>query len=164
MTRSIQLKALPIVAALGFLAAFPLFSADRESATVVAPAYRATIQPSPAGFVSPAESVSWKRRMWKASVAALAGASAVDAASSWGGHELNPLLRGTNGNFGGRAVAIKAGLAGGILVGQYFALRHTARGGETGGPGGNTYATFGVVNFAAAAVLGGVAARNYGIR
>jgi hypothetical protein len=51
------------------------------------------------------------------------GASVFDAQSSWGRQELNPALRGPNGEFGARGVAMKAAIAGGVVTAQYFLLR-----------------------------------------
>jgi hypothetical protein len=80
----------------------------------------------------------------------LAAATATDAANSWGRAERNPVLRGPDGRFGTRAVALKAGLAGGLALTQYVIVRKHSVGG----------APFAVVNFAAAGVLSGAAAYN----
>ena len=64
------------------------------------------------------------KRLWWVSVAALAGASVLDARSSWGRHELNPLLQGPNGRFSARSVEIKSAIVGVGLAFQWVALRH----------------------------------------
>ncbi len=64
------------------------------------------------------------KKLWWVSVAALAGASVLDARSSWGRHELNPLLQGPNGRFGARSVEIKSAIVGVGLAFQWIALRH----------------------------------------
>jgi hypothetical protein len=64
------------------------------------------------------------KKLWWGSVAALAGATVLDARSSWGRHELNPLLQGPNGRFGARSVEIKSAIVGIGLAVQWVALRH----------------------------------------
>lgn len=67
------------------------------------------------------------RKIWKASLIALTTSSAVDAASSWGGLEANPMLAGRSGRFGRRAVAIKVSIAGAVALSQaLIVLRHPA--------------------------------------
>lgn len=56
--------------------------------------------------------------LWKVSIATMLAASAFDAASSMGKSEQNPLLRGSDGTFGTRGVAIKFGLVGASLAPQ----------------------------------------------
>lgn len=58
--------------------------------------------------------------VWKISIATLLAASAFDAASSMGKQESNPLLRSSDGSFGGQGIAVKAGLAGVSLAPQIF--------------------------------------------
>ncbi|MEO8098078.1 MAG: hypothetical protein ABI811_10285 [Acidobacteriota bacterium] len=56
-------------------------------------------------------------RAWKYSAAAMVTATALDASSSYGRVELNPAMAGQDGKFGGRAIAIKAGIAfGGVWL------------------------------------------------
>lgn len=86
-------------------------------------------------------------------MAAMVGASAWDAFSSMGKSESNPLLRSSDGNFGGKGIAIKAGLAGAALLPQYF-LRDRK----------DLRKIFTVVNFIDAGVYAGVAAHNMGIK
>lgn len=57
---------------------------------------------------------------WKWSAATVAASSAVDAASSWGQREMNPLL---GQRFGWPSLAIKAGVVGGSLLAQRIILR-----------------------------------------
>ena len=52
--------------------------------------------------------------VWEISIAAMVAGSVADAKTSWGLHELNPVLRGADGRFGMRAVEIKAAVTGGI--------------------------------------------------
>lgn len=88
-----------------------------------------------------------EHRLWKASLAALAGASAWDTQSSWGGSEANPVLG--HGNFGARQAGVKIGLIGGVALVEWITVRKTHR---------DRVLTW--TNFAAAGVTAGVAARN----
>ena len=90
--------------------------------------------------------------IWRASVAALVASSALDAHSSWGKREMNPLLAGPDGRFGTRAVAIKSLITGAALGGQWFMLRHK--------PSMAKYAIIG--NFGLAGIYTRVAIHNYG--
>ena len=89
---------------------------------------------------------------WWWSVAALAGTSVMDTHSSWGRAELNPVLRDGNGNFSGKAVALKAAIAGGIVASQWLLLRRNPR----------AERALTIANFGLASAMGGVAIRNYG--
>jgi len=91
------------------------------------------------------------RRWWVAGVAALAVANAVDAHSSWGRLEANPMLRSRNGTFGARAVALKGGFIAGLVAVEHLLIRR--RPGIAGGCIAG--------NFAAAGVIGAAAAYNY---
>ena len=53
---------------------------------------------------APAEKARGKK-LWWTSVAALAASSVLDARSSWGHRELNPLLQNSNGRFSASSVA-----------------------------------------------------------
>jgi hypothetical protein len=94
--------------------------------------------------------------LWRASVAALAVANALDVHSSWGKHELNPVLAGPTGNFGRGGALIKLGFQGGLLGLEYLISR--------GHPSGKLYKPLSFVNFGAAAAIGGVAAHNYTVQ
>lgn len=91
----------------------------------------------------------WKRHLAD-SAFHLAGTS-LDAASSWGQPELHPLLRNSRGEFGGRGLAVKLGVFGGVEVVKWkLARRHgkTAR----------------ALSLVPAAMYGGVAVRNWRAR
>jgi hypothetical protein len=103
------------------------------------------------GLVQPTPAPSTAKRLWWASVAALAGATVVDASSSWGRHELNPLLSGSNGTFNASSVGIKAGLVGAGVAIQWLAMRHNAKKLEK---------PLGFANFAAAGLTAGAAIHN----
>ncbi len=91
------------------------------------------------------------KRLWWVSVAALAGASVLDARSSWGRRELNPLLQGPNGRFSARSVEIKSAIVGVGLAFQWVALRHHSQKLEK---------PLGIANLAAAGLTTGAAVHN----
>ena len=70
--------------------------------------------------MKPAESAPASNKMWKISLMSLIGANAADAASSWGKHESNPLLRSSNGTFGVQGLAVKGAMVGASLIPQYM--------------------------------------------
>ncbi|MBI3682833.1 MAG: hypothetical protein HY235_20870 [Acidobacteria bacterium] len=90
-------------------------------------------------------------RWWKISVVVLAAATSVDAYSSWGSLEANPVLRNGNGRFGSQGVALKALIFGGTVGAQYLLLKSH--------PKSEKYGT--LTNFALAGVLGAAAASNF---
>jgi hypothetical protein len=55
---------------------------------------------------------------------AVGGATAADAATSWGKLESNSILASKNGTFGAKGVEIKGLLAAGILVPQILLRKH----------------------------------------
>ena len=92
------------------------------------------------------------KKWWWVSVAAVAGASRRDVASSRGGVETNPLLRGNNGSFNtSRALLLKGAAAGSILAVEAWAMRKS--------PGSARNAV--VLNFATAGTIMGLAVRNW---
>jgi hypothetical protein len=92
--------------------------------------------------------------LWKASLVALAVAAAADVASSVGKRELNPALRGADGRFGGRGMAVKGLVTGSALVGQWLLVRRTPESGR--------YAA--VANFGMAGVFTAAAVHNAGTK
>jgi len=90
---------------------------------------------------------------WKVSAAALAVATSVDAHSSWGRVEANPVLAGRNGRFGSQGVALKALITGGVLSAQYMMMKNH--------PKAEKYGTW--TNFVLAGALGSAAAYNYNL-
>jgi hypothetical protein len=94
----------------------------------------------------------WKK-IWTASVAAVVAVNVLDARSSAGRYETNPLLQNGRGQFSaGRAIAIKSGATGGILLLQVLLRKRT--------PEQSLEKPSAIVNFAAAAVVGATAYRN----
>ncbi len=73
---------------------------------------------------------SGKKRWW-ASVAALAAASVLDMHSSWSRREINPMLRGPDGRFGARGVAVKSSILGASCGVQWLLLQREPRMGNT---------------------------------
>jgi len=93
--------------------------------------------------------------LWRASVAALAAANAMDIRSSWGKNELNPLLSGNNRTFGSEGALLKLGIVGGTFVLESLVLRHH--------PKPKIYRSLAFVNFGVATVTGATAIRNFGV-
>jgi hypothetical protein len=97
----------------------------------------------------------WKK-IWAASAAALVAGAALDASSSAGRIEANPLLRDSRGQFSAaKGIAIKALVTGGVLGVQALVMRKR--------PEARIEKPAALVNFAVAAALAGIAARNRGI-
>src|SRR5579863_3178650 len=91
---------------------------------------------------------------WKWSIAPVLASQALDATSSWGLRELNPVLSGSDGRFGMQSTAIKLGVTGALLGVEYLLVKaHPA-----------SARVFTKLNWAAAGVTFGVAAHNYAIR
>lgn len=87
-------------------------------ADMVEPAYAA-----PAGRreLSPRDAEGY--RAWKRSLIPVAVSQSLDVASSYGMRELNPMLAGSDGRFGMRAVAIKGGAMAGIVGIEYLIVK-----------------------------------------
>ena len=98
----------------------------------------------------------WKKT-WIVSVGALIAVNVLDARSSVGGYETNPLLRDSQGRFNTRrTVMIKSAASGGMLVIQMVLHRRM--------PEQSLEKPSAVVNFAAAAAVGTTAFRNTRMR
>jgi hypothetical protein len=95
------------------------------------------------------------RFIWKASMFSLTAANALDLHSSWGKHELNPMLADRTQTFGTHGTLIKMGLQGGLMGIEYLLTR--------GHPTRKVYRVLSVVNFGASASFGAVAVHNYGV-
>jgi hypothetical protein len=93
------------------------------------------------------------RRQWAISLAPLFASEALDAASSYGMRELNPLLAGSNGGFGMKAAGIKFGVVGALAGAEYFMVRkHPA-----------SAKFFTIVNWVTAGATTGLAVHNFGL-
>lgn len=64
--------------------------------------------------------------LWKISAATLLASNVLDAGSSWGKRELNPVLSGSTGSFGGKSALLKLGVEAGVVTLEYLVLRHRA--------------------------------------
>jgi hypothetical protein len=98
----------------------------------------------------------WAKRLWKASIAAVAAGSVMDIQSSLGKHETNGLLANHQGLFSAQGIGLKLAITGAAMGAQQFMVhRH---------PTVSKYKTGALINFAVAGALTGVAAHNYGVR
>ncbi len=69
----------------------------------------------------------WAKRLWKASIAAVAAGSVVDMQSSLGKHETNGLLANQQGVFSAQGIGLKLAIAGAAIGAQQYLLhKHTA--------------------------------------
>src|SRR5579863_6633468 len=93
---------------------------------------------------------NWKKK-WAISLAPLAGSQALDAASSYGLRELNPVLAQPDGRFGMKAVGIKFGVVGGLIGVEYLLVRKYPRSAKF----------FTVINWTTAEATTGLAIHNY---
>jgi len=92
-------------------------------------------------------------RQWAFSLAPLFASQALDAASSYGMRELNPLLAGANGGFGMKATGIKFGVVGALAGAEYFLVRKH--------PTSAKFLT--IVNWVTAGTTTGLAMHNFGV-
>ena len=93
------------------------------------------------------------RRIWIASIAAMTAGSAADAYSSWHKQESNGLLASSNGTFGAKGVALKAGIASAVLVPQILLRKHR-----------DWHTAFAASNFLEAGIFAGATAHNLAIK
>jgi hypothetical protein len=91
--------------------------------------------------------------IWIASIFAMTAATTADAASSWHKHESNGILASSNGTFGGKGIALKAGIAAGFLTPQIVFRKHR-----------DWQIAFAVGNFAEAGVFTGAAVHNLTVK
>ena len=98
----------------------------------------------------------WKKK-WILATVALTAANVLDAYSSRGGNELNPLLRGPDGNFSARkAVVVKSAASGGLLLLQVILIKKM--------PDRNFYRPFAITTAATAGFTAVIATRNYTVQ
>ena len=98
----------------------------------------------------PSRDIHRPHRMWKASLAVMAAASAADLLTSMGKRERNPLLQSADGRFRARGMAIKSAITGGAIASQMFLLRKN--------PEATPYAA--AANFALSGLFTSVAVHN----
>lgn len=135
---------------LGTLAT-PAYAAD-----ALLPAPAATLlRPTPyavEGLGEPAGRTAAKwRRQWAISLAPLVVSQSLDAASSYGMRELNPLLASSNGGFGMKATGVKFGIVGALAGAEYFLVRKYPRSAKF----------FTIVNWTTAGATTGLAVHNF---
>ena len=136
-----------------------LLGAICSPAQTISPA-SASLPLENSAFVAPRISIAnvedrHQRRLkylWVGSIFAMAAGTGADAATSWHKRESNGLLASSDGTFGAKGLAIKAGLAAGLLVPQILFRKHT-----------DLRTAFTVGNFAQAGIFTGVAIHNAGI-
>lgn len=87
-------------------------------------------------------------RLYWLSVGTLVAGHGLDAGSSYGAYEANPLMRGRRGRLGVRGVVIGTGLIGAVIIAQRLCGKRPRK-------------TFTRVNFAVGGFRAGVAARNF---
>ena len=99
---------------------------------------------------------TWKsgRTLYGWSIAAVLGANAADAATSWRAQEANRVVAGNGSQFGAASLAIKSGFVGASLLIQHIALRHRP----------DLYKRMAWMNIITAGALGGVASHNMNVR
>jgi len=91
---------------------------------------------------------------WKLSLVAVAASQALDAVSSYGLRELNPVLADGSGRFGMRATGIKVSATAAILAAQYWLLKTHP----------NKARKMALLNLVGAGVTSAFAAHNFSIR
>ena len=94
------------------------------------------------------------RKAWKISLAPLIASQALDAASSYGMRELNPLLADSNGGFGMKAMSIKLGVTGAIVGVEYLIVSKYPRSARV----------ISKLNWTSGIVTTGFAVHNYAIK
>ncbi len=97
--------------------------------TDIAPALLSVLSPSstkPSNLLKTVENRHDRKvnRIWVGSILAVTAATSMDAASSWGKYETNPVLASANGRFGAKGVSIKAGVAAGTIVSEILLRKH----------------------------------------
>jgi hypothetical protein len=125
------------------------------SATFLLAAVAAGAADLPVTRVSPEESArSAALQSWKISLAPLVGSQALDASSSYGMRELNPVLASANGGFEKKGAAIKLGVTGAVVGIEYLVIRRFPRSART----------IAKMNWTTGIVTTGFAIHNYAIR
>lgn len=87
-------------------------------------------------------------RLYWLSVGVMVGGHVLDAGSSYGAGEANPLMRSNDGRLGMRGIAIGAGIVGAALLAQRLCGKRSRK-------------AFTPVNFAVGGFRAGIAARNF---
>lgn len=161
-TATDRLKILSLAVAVCFLLGFATQPARAEQrpldelAPTPAPAYEYHVpryRSAPEYRNAQASKKRWKKA-WIASWLAFVAVNVLDAQSSSGRRELNPLLRDDQGRFSSSKAAVwKSAIGGGFFALQWWLARRN--------PDRNYYKTFTIATGSAAAGLGVVAIHNY---
>jgi hypothetical protein len=93
-------------------------------------------------------------KSWKISLAPLVASQALDASSSYGMRELNPLLASSNGGFEMKGTMIKMGFTGAAVGAEYLIVRKYPR----------TARVISKLNWTCGIVTAGFAIHNYAIK
>lgn len=93
-------------------------------------------------------------RAWKISLAPLIASQTLDATSSYGMRELNPLLASANGGFEMKATTIKLGVTGALVGVEYLIVRKYPRSAQV----------ISKLNWTTGIVTTGFAVHNYAIK
>jgi hypothetical protein len=110
------------------------------------------VTPERGGDRSSASNAKWHRQ-WTISLAPLFASQALDAASSYGMQELNPLLASPDGGFGMKATTLKFGVVGALAATEFFVVRKYPRSAKV----------FTIVNWTAAGATSALAIHNYSL-
>jgi hypothetical protein len=126
---------------------------EKPASLALLPAYR-SVEESAATVIAEtpnqARNHAWHKR-WLISLAPLVVSQSLDASSSWGLRELNPVLAGSDGRFGMKATAIKFGVIGGLMGAEYLLVKKF--------PASAKFFT--MANYATAGITTGIAVHNY---
>ena len=124
----------------------------RAADAVLAGPSSAGVSEFPAGPTADRSSgdAKWKKQ-WAISLAPLFASESLDAASSYGMRELNPVLASPDGGFGGKATGVKFGVIGALTGVEYILIRKYPRSAKF----------FSIVNWTTAGATTGLAAHNF---
>jgi hypothetical protein len=109
------------------------------------------VGPSPYATSAPSREIP---NSWKLSLAPVLAGQALDASSSWGMRELNPVLAGSDGRFGMKSATVKLGVTGALIGVEYLILKAHPRAARV----------LTKLNWAAGIASGGIAVHNLAIR
>jgi hypothetical protein len=105
-------------------------------------------------YVAPDSAHAAAMKSWRISLAPLIGSQVLDASSSYGMRELNPLLASSNGGFEMKATSIKLGVTGALVGVEYLVLRKYPR----------SAGVISKLNWTTGIVTTGFAVHNYAIK
>lgn len=108
----------------------------------------------PAAYLSVEQASHQALKAWTRSLAPLVASQALDAASSYGYRELNPMLADRNGAFGVKSTVVKFAVVGALIGAEYLVVRRSPRAGRL----------LAILNWSGAAVTTGLAVHNYAVR